>query len=161
MSTPDRTPEQPEPYTPQGPQSPLENEGWGTTDPANPFTEETRTVPWFRRPATLIGGAAVAVVVIVGLVIALVVTMNDGSDERSSATTATAVTTTVASSAVDSDYTAETDAMYLGTVDPALSLLASDDDLFAAAAAVCLTPTLGTNETGESAVITAARQIAK
>ena len=29
MSTPDRTPEQPEPYTRQSPQSPLENEGWG------------------------------------------------------------------------------------------------------------------------------------
>lgn len=111
MSTPDRTAEQPEPYTRQSPQCLLENEGWGTTYPANPFTEETRTVPWFRRPATLIGGAAVAVVVIVGLVIALVVTMNDGSDERSSATTAPAVTTTVASSAVDSDYTAEMDAM--------------------------------------------------
>lgn len=85
MSTPDRTPEQPEPYTPQGPQSPLENEGWGTSDPANPFTEETRTVPWFRRPATLIGGAAVAVVVIVGLVIALLVTGKDaGSTEAGS-----------------------------------------------------------------------------
>lgn len=46
-------------------------------------------------------------------------------------------------------------------MDPVLRLLASDDDLFAAAAAVCLTPTLGTNETGESAVKTAARQIAK
>jgi hypothetical protein len=161
MSTPDRTPEQPEPDTRQGPQNQLVNEGWGTTAPGNPFTEGARTVPWFRRPGTLIGSATVAVVVIVGLVIALVVTMNDGSTETATPTTAPAVTTTVAPSQVNSDYTAETDAMFLGTVNPVLRLYASDDDLFIAGAAVCMIPTFGTSETGKLAIITTAQQIAK
>lgn len=102
-----------------------------------------------------------AVAIIVGLVIALVVTMNDGSTEASSPATAPAVTTTVTPSQVDSDYTAETDAIFLGTVNPVLRLYASDDDLFIAAAAVCTIPTFGTSDTGKLALMTTAQQIAK
>lgn len=121
MSTPDQTPEQPEPYTRQSPQSPLENEGWGTSDPANPFTEETRTVPWFRRPATLIGGAAVAVVVIVGLVIALLVTGKDAGSTEAGSTAATATSSAAAFSDAHDELT-YTDRRFLGG-----SALPSDD----------------------------------
>ena len=161
MSTPDRTPEQQEPDTRQRPQNPLENEGWGTTDPANPFTEEVRTVPWFRRPAMLIGSAAVAVVV-VGLVIALVVTGKDAESTEAGSTSAMATTTPrETASVVDSTYPAATDSQFLASVDPLLRLYTDDDDLFTAAAVVCNTPKLTSKETGKFAIIVTAQQIAK
>ena len=165
MSTPDQASDQQEPEARPDPQQPLQREGWGMPGHEglpNPLPEDAAATRWFRRPAVVIGGAAVAVVVIVGLVIALVVTVNDGTDEASSATTAPAATTTAAPSVVDSiNYTEETDAMFLGSVDPVLRLYASDDDLFGVAAGVCMSSKFAAKEKGKLAVITAAKQIAK
>ena len=136
MSTPDRTSEQPEPDTRQGPQNPLENEGWGTADPTNPFSEEVRTVPWFRRPATLIGSAAVTVVVIVGLVIALVVTGKDAESTEAGSTAAT----TSSSAPAFSDASAEptyTDRQFLRGISPSLRRYATDEELLDQADYIC------------------------
>lgn len=45
MSTPDRTPEQPEPYTRLSPQIPLENEGWGQSTTDVPADENRQAPP--------------------------------------------------------------------------------------------------------------------
>ncbi|MGP4997839.1 hypothetical protein ACTXJM_08905 [Corynebacterium variabile] len=128
MSTPNRTPEQPEPYTRQSPQSPLENEGWGTAEPTNPFTEEDRTVPWFRRTATLIGSAAVTVVVIVGLVIALVVTGKDAESTEAGSTAATTSSSALAFSDA-SDEPTYTDRQFPRGISPSLQRYATDEEL--------------------------------
>lgn len=161
MSTPDRTPEQLEPDTRQGPQSPqnpLENEGWGRTDPANPFTEEVRTVPWFRRPATLIGSAAVAVVVIVGLVIALVVTGKDADSTEAGSTAATTSSSAPAFSDA-SDEPTYADRQFLRGISPSLRRYATDEELLDQADYIC-TSLNGTQTDQQLAMLMTAMDVA-
>jgi hypothetical protein len=165
MSTPDRTPEQPDPDTrqgpqsPQSPQSPLENEGWGTTDPANPFTEETRTLPWFRRPATLIGGAAVAVVVIVGLVIALVVTGKDAGSTEAGSTAATATSSAAAFSGANDELT-YTDRQFLRGISPSIRRYATDEELLDQADYICSKLESSSRSEIQTALIDTGQQLA-
>ncbi len=158
MSTSDRTPEQPEPDARQELQSPLENEGWGPTELANPFTEEDRTVPWFRRPATLTGGAAVAVVVIVGLVIALVVT---GKDADSAEAGSTAATTTGSAAAVnDTTELTYADRQFLRGISPSIRRNATDKELLDQADYICSKLESSSKSEIQSALIDTGQQLA-
>lgn len=159
MSTPDRTPEQPEPDTRQGPQTPLEKEGWGTTEPANPFTEEARTIPWFRRPATLIGGAAVAVVVIVGLVIALVATGKD-ADSTEAGSAAATTTSSAAAFSDASDELTYADQQFLRGISPSIRRYATDEELLDQADYIC-TSLNGTQTDQQLAMLMTAMDVAE
>lgn len=139
------------------PQTALEQEGWGTPDPAGPTPEVTTTAPapWFRRPAPLITGAG-AVIIIVALVIALVVVSRGGDADDTAA--AAAPSTTVATVPVGDQLTS-TDLSFLRGISPLMRRSATDRELLEQADYIC-TSLNGTQTDQQLAVMMTAMDVA-